>query len=573
MIFRNEYPRPQFRRRKWKTLNGEWNFSYDDLNVGIKEGYYLGDKEFDLKINVPFTYQYKESGIGDSTIHDIVWYKRTFNVDDMIGDNILLCFNGVDYECDVYINGYHVKYHRGGYSPFEVDITPYINKGSNNIVLRVYDPQKSDNPRGKQTWKGKNFECFYLPNTGIWQSVWLETFKKDYINVYSIFTDIDEKKVYGEIENAYVKANKVEVIVSSSDGKILKSELFEFSPWGKTKYSISLDDVILWDLENPYLYNITYRLYENDKLCDHATSRFGMKSFKIENGVICLNHKPIYQRLVLDQGYWVESGITPPSIEHLKEDILLSKEMGFNGARKHQKIEDPYWNYYAEELGFLTWCEMPSAYEFCTSEVSNFIKEWNDVIKVNRNFTSVVTYVPINESWGVHQIYRDVNQQHLSRTMYYIVKTLTNNAVVSVNDGWENPSESDIVTAHDYCKEGSSIINDYKDKSNFRITSNKRTVMFENAEYQGQPILLSEFGGIMLAKDKQGANWGYGDNAKDHEEIYKRIESLIDGIKSCGYQGYCYTQLTDVQQEVNGLLDHDHKAKFDNKRLKAIFNK
>ena len=573
MYIRKEYPRPQFRRNKWITLNGLWDFCYDDYDIGIKEGYNLGNKEFDLKINVPFTYQYSESGIGDSTIHDIIWYKRTFNVDEMLGENILLCFNGVDYECDIYVNGCHVFNHIGGYAPFEVDITKYVHAGDNTLVLRVYDPQKSDNPRGKQTWKGKNFECFYLPNSGIWQSVWIETFKEDYIKVRSLFTNIDKKEVYGEIENANIIADKVEIIISSKEGEVLKSQVCEFSPWGKTKYSIILDDIVLWDLDNPYLYNITYRLYKNDQLCDEATSRFGARSFAIENGVICLNHQPIYQRLVLDQGYWVESGITPPSIEDLKKDIILSKEMGFNGARKHQKIEDPYWNYYAEELGFLTWCEMPSAYEFCTSEAANFIKQWTDIVINNRNFTSVVTYVPINESWGVHQIYRDVNQQHLSRTMYYIVKTLTNNAVVSVNDGWENPSESDIVSAHDYCKEGSSIIQDYKDKSDFRISSNQRTVMCQSQEYKGQPILLSEFGGIMLDKDKVGENWGYGDNAENEEEIYRRIKSLVDGIKTCGYQGFCYTQITDVQQEVNGLLDKYHNPKFDNKKLKDIFEK
>ena len=379
--------------------------------------------------------------------------------------------------------------------------------------------------------------------------------------------------MYGEIENAYLKANKVQVIVTNKEGEQIACDSYDFSLWGKSKYSLNLENPILWDLENPYLYNIIFRLYKDDELLDEAKSRFGMKSFAIENGMICLNHKPIYQRLILDQGYWVESGITPPSIEHLKEDIILSKEMGFNGARKHQKIEDPYWYYLAEELGFLTWCEMPSAYEFCTNEASNFIKEWTDVVINNRNFTSIVTYVPINESWGVNQIYNSIEQQNLARTMYYICKTLDPNKIVSVNDGWENPSISDIVTAHDYCKEGSSIIEDYKDKSDFRISSNKRTIMCENNEYKGQPILLSEFGGIMLNKDKQGDNWGYGDNAKDNDEIYSRIESLIDGIKACGYQGYCYTQLTDVQQEVNGLLDHNHKVKFENKKLKEIFSK
>lgn len=572
MIKRNEYPRPQLKRKNWQTLNGIWDFFYDDFNEGIKNHYENGQKDFNMKINVPFTYQYQASGINDETIHDIVWYKRIFNVDNMLDRNILLCFNGVDYECDIYINGCHVLNHIGGYAPFSIDITPYVHKKNNLLVIRVYDPQKSDNPRGKQTWKGKNFECFYLPNTGIWQSVWLETFSKDYLKVHSIFTNIEKNIVYGEVENEKLIADKVEVIISKNN-TILATNCFDFSLWGKAKYLLKLDNPTLWDLDNPYLYDIEYKLYKDNQLLDHVSSRFGMRKFSIENGIICLNNQPIYQRLVLDQGYFNESGITPPSIDALKEDIINCKKMGFNGARKHQKIEDPYWNYYAEELGFLTWCEMPSAYEFCTSEITNLIKQWTDIVINNRNFTSIITYVPINESWGVQKIFNDINQQHLAKTMYHIVKTLTNNAIVSINDGWENPSESDIVTVHDYCKDGNIIINDYKDKSNFKISSNNRTIMCKNNKYNGQPIILSEFGGIMLNKDSYGTNWGYGDNAQDEEEIYKRIENLIDGIKACGYAGYCYTQLSDVQQEVNGLCDKYHKPKFDNDKLKKIFGK
>lgn len=573
MRVRSEYPRPQFQRKEWQSLNGVWEFCYDDDNKGIKEQYYLGNKPFDLNINVPFSYQYPDSGIGDETIHDILWYKKKFFINKMSNKNLMLCFNGVDYLADVYLNGHHLMSHEGGYAPFEVDITGYINNGENTLVLRVYDPQKSDNPRGKQTWKGKNFECFYLPNSGVWQSVWIESFNKDYIKVRSLFTDIDKCEIKGEVENAYFLADKVEVSVCDSNGKLVTSNVFEFSKYGKTKYNLPIENMILWDVENPYLYNITYKLFKDNELLDEATSRFGMRKFDIQDGIIKLNNKPFYQRLILDQGYWKSSGITVPDISCLKDDILLAKEMGFNGARKHQKIEDPYWYYYAEELGFVTWCEMPSAYEFCTSEASNFIKQWTDVLIANRNFTSIVTYVPLNESWGVAQIYKDVCQQNLGMTMYYICKTLSPNTIVSINDGWENPECSDILTAHDYCKEGKTIVEYFDDFTKDYIPSPRRHVLWMNHQYKGQPVLFSEFGGIMLSKDSHGDNWGYGDNALDNEEIYQRIESLMDGIKQCKFQGFCYTQLTDVQQEVNGLLDEEHHNKFDNKRLYKIFTK
>lgn len=573
MIVRNEYPRPQFQRKEWQSLNGIWEFCFDDENKGILEQYYLGKKEFDLRINVPFTYQYEDSGIKDETIHDILWYKKKFFIDKMSNKNLMLCFNGVDYIADVYLNGHHLITHEGGYAPFEVDISKYVIADENILVLRVYDPQKSDNPRGKQTWKGKNFECFYLPNSGVWQSVWIESFNEDYIKVRSLFPNIDKCEINGEVENTYLLADKVEITVTDAKGNLVSSNTFEFTKYGKTKYTLPINNMVLWNIENPYLYNVRYRLYKENQLCDEAISRFGMKKFDIQAGVIKLNNKTFYQRLILDQGYWKNSGITAPSISCLKEDILLAKEMGFNGARKHQKIEDPYWNYYAEELGFITWCEMPSAYEYCTSEASNFIKQWTDIIIANRNFTSIVTYVPLNESWGVGQIYSDISQQNLGRTMYYICKTLIPNSIVSINDGWENPKESDIVTAHDYCKEGETIIKYFKNVRPDYIPSPKRHVMCLNNEYEGQPVLFSEFGGIMLKKDSGGDNWGYGDNAKDEVEIYKRIESLIDGIKQCEFQGFCYTQLTDVQQEVNGLLNENHKSKFNNQKLFEIFTK
>lgn len=570
MKLRLEYPSPLNRRNKWLPLNGEWDFTFDDNNIGIKEQYYLGNKNFDLKINVPFTYEYKDSGLGLEEIHDIVWYKRTFNVDELLNDNILLCFNGVDYQCDVYINGEHLYSHMGGYSPFKVDITKYVHSGDNLLVVRVYDPQKADHPRGKQTWKGKNFECFYLPNTGIWQSVWLETFNVDYIKNRSIFTDIDICLVTGEIENKYNLATKAVIEIYDNEQLLIKEEV-NFSNWGRANYQIKMNNPILWDLDNPHLYNIVYKLYRDDVLCDIITSRFGFRTFGIENGVICLNHKPLYQRLILDQGYWKESGITPPSIEALKQDILLSMEMGFNGARKHQKIEDPYWYYFADELGFLTWCEMPSAYEFCTSEVVNYLRDWTQIVKEQRNYTSLITFVPLNESWGVGDIFHNEDQMNLGRAMYYISKTLAKDRIVSINDGWENPSESDIVSAHDYCKDKGPIISAFKDKIPEIIISPRRHLMCKDNEYKGQPILFSEFGGVMLEKDSGGGNWGYGDNAKNEQEIYDRIQNLIEGIHECPFQGYCYTQLTDVQQEVNGLLDENHQPKFDHQILKSLF--
>lgn len=273
----------------------------------------------------------------------------------------------------------------------------------------------------------------------------------------------------------------------------------------------------------------------------------------------------------MDQGYWPESGLTPPSAEALKKDILLAKSMGFNGARKHQKLEDPYFYYYADELGYLTWCEMPSAYTFTEREMQAVCNEWQEILSVAKNFTSVVAYVPLNECWGAWGIQMDTAQQNFARGLYYLTKAVDGTRLVSTNDGFGNIEESDILSIHDYdirraedfpAKYGGDYDGMYP--QSFRLFA-------DGHRYQGQPVLFTEFGGIAFVNDQKGEAWGYGSGAKDTQELCDRISQLVKGIAMTGFQGYCYTQLTDVQQEVNGLLRQDRTPKVDISRLKAIF--
>lgn len=559
---RKEYPRPQFRRDIWQSLNGEWEFGF-------------GDKQnYDRKINVPFSYQWQASGIGDTSVHNTVWYKRKFTVSEK-NKRALLCFTASDYETDVWVNGNHVIKHIGGFTPFSADITEYLKEGENEIVVRCIDTPETAVPRGKQSWTGEQFSCFYYPNTGIWGSVWIEFFGVDCIENYSLQSDIDNRRVYGYIETLYGKADEAEIVLTFKDKRIKKQRI---SLDGKrTNYSINLADnafdfgELLWWVDNPNLINVDYVLYKDGNICDNAHARIGLRKISVEDGKIYLNDRPLFQRLILDQGYWEESGLTPPSIEALKNDIEISKAMGFNGARKHQKLEDPYFYYYAEELGFLVWAEMPSAYTFCDREVKAITAEWQEIVNVAKNFTSVIAYVPLNESWGAREIKTSKEQQNFARSLYYLTKSLDDTRLVSTNDGFENIEESDILSIHDY---------EIKSAEEFPIKYNGNydgmhpqgwALFADGHSYKGQPVLLTEFGGIAFVNEANGEAWGYGNGAKNADDLCERLEQLIKGIAKTEFQGYCYTQLTDVQLEVNGLLYADRTPKVAVDRLKKIF--
>ena len=575
-IERREYPRPQFRRENWQSLNGEWEFAFDDKNDGVKSGLWQGKKSLPLKIRVPFSYQYPASGIGDTSQHDIVWYRRSFSLaEENRGRRALLCFNAADYQTDVWLNGVHILTHTGGFTPFSADITAYLKKGDNIIVVRCEDTLNDAVPRGKQSWTGKPFDCYYVPNTGIWQSVWLEFYGEDCIAEHSLFCDYDKTELYGELVTQYGKADEAEILVTFA-GKLIKRERFTLrGRHNKFRFALPRDytDDYSWSPENPRLLYVDFALYKDGKQVDLAHARIGMRKISVdEHGKICLNNRPYYQRLVLDQGYWPESGLTPPSAESLKKDIELAKAMGFNGARKHQKSEDPYYSYYAEELGFLTWCEMPSAYRFCTEEVTAITKEWQEIVKEGRNCTSNVCYVPLNESWGAREIGRDKAQQSFARALYCLTKSLDPTRLVSTNDGFENISPTDIVSIHDYSiARAEEFAEKYLDGYD-ELYPQGWPLFAEGEKYEGQPVLFTEFGGRAMQADAKGGAWGYSGAAANEEEFLKQLESIMQGVRTCNFQGYCYTQLTDVQQEVNGLLTAERKPKADIQKLKAIFD-
>ena len=574
---RNEYPRPHFRRDNWLSLNGTWEFEFDDNHDGEMRGIHNGKIKLEKEINVPFSYQYPASGIGDKTFHDTLWYKKSF-VYDRAGDSAILGFNASDYITTVWVNGHYATTHQGGFAPFTVDITKYLSEGENVIVVRCYDPLDPTIPRGKQSWLNDPFSCWYTPNSGIWQSVWIDFVGDDSIEDFSITPDIDTNSFSGEIKLRNTLADLIEIKVFY-DNKLIKRQMF--SPDGKyTRYTVNMmeinfvDEVTYWAPEHPNLFYVDINLYKENTLLDTVHTRFGMRKISItDDGRVLLNNKPLYQRLILDQGYWKNSGLTPPSVEAIKADIEFTKAAGFNGARKHQKFEDPYYYYLADELGLLTWCEMPSSYNFNSDEVSYVTKEWQEIVNTAKKFSSIITYVPINESWGVRKALTSVEQQNFARSLYYITKSIDPSRLVSTNDGWENLSESDMLAIHDYSSLGSELKVKYNDATYDDAFQTFRRVLANGNPYMGQPVLLSEFGGIMFERDQRDGNWGYNSAAKNDDEFLSRLKALVDGIYDADFQGFCYTQLTDVQQEVNGLLDSEHNPKIAPEKIREILVK
>ncbi len=337
----------------------------------------------------------------------------------------------------------------------------------------------------------------------------------------------------------------------------------EDEPWG----------VYTWSPENPRLYDICFFLHDGNGTPDEVRSYFGMREIRVEGEHILLNGQPLYQRLILDQGYWEKSHLTPPDEEALIEDIDKIQALGYNGVRKHQKIEDERFLYWCDVKGMLVWSEAPAAYEFSDEAVSEFVKEWTDIVRQNYNHPSIITWVPFNESWGIPRVKDNREQQHFTESVYHLTKSMDKFRPVIVNDGWEH-TVSDIITLHDYEEFGEILKNRYVRYEKEILAGEVYHCGFKSAfangySYRGQPVIISEFGGIAFAG--QGSEWGYGSAVDTKEAFLKRFDAVTTAIKEIPYVcGYCYTQVTDVQQEINGLMDIRRNFKVSPDKIKEI---
>lgn len=532
---RPEYPRPSFRRREWVNLNGEWDFGSGDSET------------FDRRIVVPFCPQSELSGLGFRVPWDVVWYRRRFDAPDSA--RLMLHFGAVDYRATVWVNGEEVAHHEGGHTPFSADIRHVATRVDNEVVVRVEDPVADLTiPRGKQYWQTTPEGIFYTPTTGIWQTVWLEPLPARSIQSIGIRPNPDE----GAVDVDVVADCEVEIVVSFDAAVVGR--------WrGVGEGRIALDRVMPWSPEAPNLYRLDASLRDGT---DHVASYFGLRKVEARGGLFYLNGEPYIQRLVLDQGYFPGGLLTAGSDAELRRDIELAKAMGFNGARKHQKIEDPRWLYWADTLGFLVWGEMANFHEHSPEAEGRLIAEWREAVLRDRDHPSIVAWVPMNESFGLGS---DPQPAFLNR-LHGLTHDLDGTRPVMSNDGWEH-TLSDLCTLHDYVS-ADELGRRYRTlESALAPDARPHPPYLPGYAYRGEPVVVSEFGGVALT-GSGGFGWS---EASGGEALLKTYEEMVEALMGPGpVEGFCYTQLTDIEQERNGLLAFDRTPKVDPSRLQPI---
>ncbi len=622
---RPEYPRPQFQRADWLNLNGEWEFAFDDERRGDRERWYeqSDDTDFGSRITVPFAFQSKLSGIGDPGFHDLVWYRRRFDAPAEWGDRrIILHIGACDYASTVWVNGRWAASHEGGHTPFYADVTDLLNaEGGNTIVVRAEDFSRDVTlPRGKQFWKEGSESIFYTRTTGIWQTVWLEPVQEAHLQKVKFTPDIDRGEIRVRMffsretvntvqsskkesdsqaegaaaQTAHHPANPADgrsdassssriseyagsitaVVRISFEGQLIAEERFPVLHVEESR-AIGLNDFNdhglgrWWTPENPNLYDAEIELIRGDQTIDKVSSYFGMRKISIENGRFSLNNRPYFMRLALDQGYFPDGVLTAPTDEDYVRDIRLAKEMGFDGVRKHQKMEDPRFLYWCDRMGLLVWGEAANAYAYSEEYVRNFTREWQEAVDRDYNHPCIVVWVPMNESWGIPNVQIDSRQQQHGLTLYHLTRSLDETRPVIYNDGWEM-MRTDIVAIHDYEWREEVLTERYEsvEKATNAMPANRR-IFVGGSQYEGQPILVTEFGGIAYKKsDWEG--WGYS-GAETDEDFLEKLGAVIRPLILSGVvQGFCYTQLTDVEQEINGLVTYDRVPKVPLEEIRKI---
>lgn len=572
---RAEYPRPQFERNEWKNLNGEWSYALDLGKSGMDRKLYES-KGFDGKITVPFCPESKLSGVGYVDFIPEMWYHRKIQIPENWRDrNTMLNFGAVDYLSTVYIDGKLVGRHWGGTSSFGYDITPYVNDGKvHYLVVRVEDDNRSGvQPKGKQSSLYNSHGCDYTRTTGIWQTVWMEPVDKNGLASAYIIPDLDRNRFVIEPKfRGLAPGMKVEAVVKDGSRTVAKvSE--KATP--QLKLETPIKNVKTWSPESPFLYDIELTVYDaGGKAIDKVKSYAGMRKIHQEGNRLYLNNEPYFLRLVLDQGFYPDGIWTAPSDEALRHDIEMSMAAGFNGARLHQKVFEERFHYWADKLGYLTWGESSSwgANANNIEAARNFMPEWEEIVTRDRNHPSIIAWTPFNETWE-RPVDSERARQHdrLLHDVYQLTHHLDYRPVNETSGGYHEIT--DLWSVHNYEQNPEKLAEYFRIKEDGlypQLDRNREVI------YGGQPFLIDEYGGIKWIHGSQYASnsWGYGDAPRTLEEFYDRLEKLTDVILAVPYMsGYCYTQLTDVEQEQNGIYNYDRSTKFDMNRIKKIFSK
>lgn len=587
------YPRPQLLREKWQPLDGTWQFRVDPTSMGIQEGWYHGEWAESENIVVPYPPESAMSGLERTVGNETIWYRTPFstssstdaNSEDISKKRTILNFGAVDYRCDVWVNGQHQGHHRGGSVPFSFDITEAIrDDGDGVIVVRVTDDALDlSMPRGKQDWVEVPHAVWYGRTSGIWQSVWLEQVAAVHITKLAWGcrcmtegatltatlsaaapkgTNLSVKLRKGEVELATTSVNVVGYAV---DLVIPIAEMQNGQGW----------EEFAWSPESPTLLDAKVTLDVPGQDPDQVASYLGLRTVQIDAGWISINGRPIYLRSVLEQGFWPDSHLSAPSTESLRHEVELVTRLGFNSVRVHQKIEDPRYLMWADRFGVLVWAEMPAAYEFSADAVERTTQEWIQRIRRDISHPSIVTWVPMNESWGTPELTRHEDQRAYLVALTNLTRALDPSRPVVSNDGWEH-MDTDVVSIHDYAATGQEIVERYGSNNALEqafagLAGSGRRVFVGETSFSGQPIMITEFGGVKLSSDweDKSDSWGYSE-IQNPKDFAKKLLELVEGVRACpGVTGFCYTQLTDTGQEQNGLLYDDRTPKIPVEEIRA----
>jgi len=578
---RCEHPRPDLMRSDWQCLNGEWEFQIDPKGIGEKENWWQKE-HLERKIIVPFEVESGLSGIGTKAEAENFWYLKRFKVDGDLksGGRIILHFEAVDYQAWVWLNGNYLGTHLGGYTPFSFEITDLV-KDENILVVRVYDSGEQRQVRGKQSSTGRGYGIWYKPASGIWQTVWLERVGESYVKSFKYYFERISGEVNFELNIDGASEEKIFSLMGfAPDGKELKTGIKDIPLAEKVDFSWKIDEPLLWSADNPVLYRVKFMISdERGEKVDEVESYLGLREVEVKDGGVWLNGERIYQKLVLVQGYFGSGNYSPEADEEFSRDLILLKEMGFNGLRLHQKVEAKRFYYWADRLGVLIWQDMPG---MCTEPKRMFLpagkewrerfeKEWQEVIENHFNHPSIIVWVPFNESWGIlPEIYSPVINRWAIEVVR-LTKELDSHRLLVDNSGWHH-RETDILDVHHYLDSVEKSKRIYEKLENpwgtySMILSSlgllarglpMMSPLFRGVKYQGEPIVISEYGGFGFYKTEAK---GLLDNYRDYTLAIGKYRYL---------QGYCYTQLYDVEQEKNGLLDEFRNPKVSIEEVKKI---
>ncbi|NUU64121.1 glycoside hydrolase family 2 protein [Paenibacillus agri] len=569
---RPEYPRPQFVREQWMNLNGEWQFEMDQGCSGKARGLQKDDIQLKQSILVPFCPESKLSGIGHTDFMNAVWYKRSFTTPEAwLGRKTLLHFGAVDYETEVWVNEQFVGTHRGGYSSFSFDITNALKQGDNIITVYAQDDNRSGlQPCGKQSTAYHSHGCEYTRTTGIWQTVWLESVPDTYISSFRITPDTENACIHLEAKfNGAV--NGLQFTCEAFYEKKTVGAVSVICGGSSTKLTLPLSETHLWQAGSPNLYDLNIKIVSGDTIIDSAVSYFGLRTIQLDGMAVRINGKSVFQRLVLDQGFYPEGIYTAPTDDDLKRDIEISLGLGFNGARLHEKMFEPRFLYWADKLGYLVWGEHANwGLNISTAQgLSQFLPEWIEGIERDFNHPSVIGWCPFNETWDSRNGARQDNE--VLRIVYETTKAIDPTRPVIDTSG-NFHVVTDIFDVHDYDQNTESFRARYAPMAEGGEVFN---TFPERQKYEGQPYFVSEYGGIWWNPGQLDQDsWGYGERPQSLDEFIARYDGLTTTLlDNHSMFGFCYTQLYDVELEVNGLYTYDRTPKLDPEIIRAINTK